>query len=49
LWKLCQEGIEKMKRVQGRELYFEFDKRTESLRILENSARRELSWCIEST
>jgi hypothetical protein len=27
------------------ELYFEFREKTESLRILENSARRALSWC----
>jgi hypothetical protein len=45
LWKLCQEGIEKVHRVHGRELYLEFGEKTESLRILENSARRALSWC----
>jgi hypothetical protein len=29
----------------GEELYFEFGKKIESLRIMEKSARRALSWC----
>jgi hypothetical protein len=35
--------------VHRREVYFKFIEKIESLRILENYARRALSWCIECT
>jgi hypothetical protein len=47
--KLKRDSVEpssaEVQGVHRRELSFEFGEKTESLRILENSARRALSWC----
>jgi hypothetical protein len=47
--KLKRDSIEhsstEVQGVHRRELSFEFNEKTESLRILENSTKRALSWC----
>jgi hypothetical protein len=45
MWKSYKEGIECVHREQRRNFVSKLGEKTESLRILENSARWALSWC----